>query len=367
MTTATPTFDAPDRRFEGSPSGEEELRFIRNFHDVFLSIGLGLFAVGLGLVSVLILAEQVTVQSFDEFRAAGWTFAGVAFFNAAVMWALAEFFARNRRLFLPAIVILLAFLAYFGAGAAISYLMTFAHADHGSVQDALESARFLPLAVTGGMAVATLAYYARTKLPFAMGVFGMMVAGAGIAVLFALSPDALVGNGVAIQLITGLFLFMLGVAFDARDPERRTRFSDNAFWLHFFAAPLIFVSVMSLAGAAGPGGLDEFGLDGAAPASAAVTLGIVVVFAVLSLLINRRALLVSGLVSAAIAIAILVRNAGLSGAWTASVTLLVLGGAMVLLGAGWHAARRVLVAPFPKTGWIARIVPPEPARDGVSE
>jgi hypothetical protein len=32
-----------------APPGEEDLRFIRNFHDVFLAIGIVLFAVGLAV------------------------------------------------------------------------------------------------------------------------------------------------------------------------------------------------------------------------------------------------------------------------------------------------------------------------------
>ncbi len=36
---------------------------------------------------------------------------------------------------------------------------------------------------------------------------------------------------------------------------------------------------------------------------------------------------------------------------------------MVLLGGGWHSLRRVVVAAFPKSGPIARIVPPEPSKD----
>jgi hypothetical protein len=46
-----------------------------------------------------------------------------------------------------------------------------------------------------------------------------------------------------------------------------------------------------------------------------------------------------------------------------ALTLLLLGGAMVLLGGAWHAVRRVLVAPFPKRGLVARIIPPEPAAE----
>ena len=47
----------------------------------------------------------------------------------------------------------------------------------------------------------------------------------------------------------------------------------------------------------------------------------------------------------------------------AGMTLLLLGAAMVLLGGGWHGVRRAIVAPFPKTGLIARIIPPEPDKD----
>jgi len=76
--------------------GEEDLRFIRNFHDVFLAIGITLFAVGLGVgivtyVSGLNSPVQGTVTT-------GLLCAGAV----CVMWALGELFARRRRLFLGA-------------------------------------------------------------------------------------------------------------------------------------------------------------------------------------------------------------------------------------------------------------------------
>jgi len=63
------------------------------------------------------------------------------------------------------------------------------------------------------------------------------------------------------------------------------------------------------------------------------------------------------------AIGVLVSKTGLDVGWTVGLSLLILGGLMVLLGGGWKTVRRILVSGFPKTGWIARIIPPETVID----
>ncbi|MEL7487333.1 MAG: hypothetical protein AAGJ87_08990 [Pseudomonadota bacterium] len=338
----------------GAPSGEEELRFIRNFHDVFLSIGLGMFIVGLGIVSSLIVSDMVEGMFDGDFAAAAQrsalTVAGVSFVNAAIVWGLAEVFARSRRLFLPAIVILLGFVAFFSGAVGWLYVGLVDISDAIEAEALTFKARFLIFLVAAAGTFAAFAYYMRMKLPFAMGLGGAALAGTGVTALALYIPELLTGRFLLVQFLSGVFLFLLGVYFDARDPERRTRLSDNGFWLHFFAAPLIFFSVLQTVAGDGPAG-DTGG--------AAATLIVVVIFALISILINRRALLVAGLISAIIATAFLIREAGVSGAWTAATTLLILGGAMVLLGGGWHTVRRALVAPFPKEGGLARIIPPE--------
>ncbi len=380
------TFDdrRPRRRSDAPQgAGEEELRFIRNFHDVFLSIGLAMFAVGLAFVTSLLVADAFRAIEFDGVRPAAALVAGAGFLNAAILWMVGEVFARRRRLFLPAIVILLAFAAATFVGFVGAYVAVLAPESIAALDGALadEAAqieavarefRWLPTAAFGAQALAIFAFYARMKLPFAMGFGAASLAGAGIAYMLTVAANPLEADPAQfyrraqfMQLFGGVFLFFLGVAFDARDPDRRTRFSDNAFWLHFFAAPMIFGATLSLVqdDPFDPGA--RFGVM-----AAVVTLLVVSAFALVSLLINRRALLVSGLVSAALAIGVLVNEVGLSGAWTAALTLLLLGGAMVLLGGGWHTVRRALVKPFPKSGPIARIVPPEPdpdAEDGVGE
>lgn len=358
-----------DRR-RGSPSGEEELRFIRNFHDIFLSIGLLMFAVGVGFVSTLILKEVVG-DNPQDWRSALRLAGGIALADAAIMWLLAEFFARTRRLFLPAIVILLTYIWFVGVGTFALYVAQYGSQEFDNPGDAIEQLKLLPLVLTGAVTLAIYLFYFRSKLPFAMGLGALSLAGVGVSAFIYHHPETALENATLLQFGSGLFMFVLGVFFDARDPERRTRLSDNGFWLHFFAAPLIFASVLNYATG---GGMFARELHEAAggPANnetmtAAVTLIVVTAFAIISLLINRRALLVAGLISAAVAIGVLVSKTGLDGAWTAALTLLLLGGAMVLLGGGWHGVRRALVAPFPKTGLIARIIPPEPRKGEAAE
>ncbi len=349
-----------------SPPGEEELRFIRNFHDVFLSIGIVLFAAGLGLVTSLFFAPIIKDASRGELSGILYGVAAVAFLNAAVMWLIGEVFARGRRLFLPSIVILLAFLAFLYVGVVASYaairdlpelfgaMEGAGDFDAVAAQGRSEFMRFI-LIVAAAQTAGTLAFYLRMRLPFAMGLGMSLLTGTAIVAAWYFAPTLVETRFLDLQLAAGVFMFLLGIVFDARDPGRRTRYSDNAFWLHFFAAPTILGAVTSkVAGPMGPYTGETH------PALA--TLGVVAAFAFVSLLINRRALLVAGLLSAGASIAVLFSKTGLDAGWTAGVTLLTLGFSMVLLGGGWHAARRVVTAPFPRSGPIARIIPPEPRK-----
>ncbi|MEQ1930351.1 MAG: hypothetical protein ABL957_07435 [Parvularculaceae bacterium] len=363
--------------------GEEDLRFIRNFHDIFLSIGILMFAAGLGLATSIALGPTVA-EAFgageEGWRRALTIIAGAAGANAVVMWLMAEFFTRGRRLFLPSIVILVAFVGFFFVAAAASY-GAFVGFDRDLLQRLNDSARPAAgeswaesaiileairegseavIVILGATTAAILAFYLRMKLPFAMGVFALYLSFVGVAAAYNAWPDRVLDIAEPAQLLSGAFLFLLGVMFDARDPDRKTRLSDNGFWLHFFAAPLILNASLGML----------IGVERVAenPTGAAlVTLGVVTAFSFVSLLINRRALLVAGLLYALIAAGYLISKTGLSGAWTIAVTLLSLGGAMVLLGGGWHAIRRIVVAPFPKRGFLARIIPPEPSKEDRAE
>ncbi|MFN0023470.1 MAG: hypothetical protein ACKVS5_06175 [Parvularculaceae bacterium] len=346
--------------------GEEDLRFIRNFHDIFLSLGIAMFAAGLGIATTILVGpmiEDASRASEASFQRAMLIVGAAASANALVMWLMGEFFARGRRLFLPAIVILLAFTLFFMIAAAAAYGVCvgadeafFERLEGLGLDGVIREASGFGVTVGAATTLAIFAFYARMKLPFAMGLGAASLAGVGVAGAYYLWPERAADITNPAQLAAGLFLFLLGVAFDARDPARETRISDNGFWLHFFAAPTILNAVLALTV-----GLDM--LTKNQTGAAVVTLTVVAGFAFVSLLINRRALLVAGLLYALVSIGVLISKVGLSGAWTAALTLLLMGGTMVLLGGGWHSIRRLVVAPFPKEGLMARIIPPEPPRE----
>jgi hypothetical protein len=98
---------------------------------------------------------------------------------------------------------------------------------------------------------------------------------------------------------------------------------------------------------------------GAAAAQAAVTLLVVLVLGLISLLINRRALIVSALLTTGVAIGVLMNAAGLGAGALAASTLIVLGALVLILGAGWHSVRRALLRWVKPDGLWARVFPPE--------
>jgi hypothetical protein len=99
----------------------------------------------------------------------------------------------------------------------------------------------------------------------------------------------------------------------------------------------------------------------AGAADATVMLAVLLAFALISLALNRRALIVSGLLTFGTALAVLVNQFGGGGINTLMYTALIIGASIVLLGGGWRTARRAILKVFPQQGAFGRIFPPEPA------
>jgi hypothetical protein len=353
-----------------APSGEEDLRFIRNFHDVFLATGIVIFALGLAIG----IGVYVTGAGFSN-PAQGTVVTGALFAGAAAtMWLLGELFARRRRLFLPAIAIVCAVTCFAVVAAVLLYTgSVLGRGVEGQDWDLTQMPPELRVGILIAAAVAALApfaFYLRFRLPFSVGLAG------GGAAFFVLAACLVANFEVAMRwlsplmLTLGAILFAIAVAFDARDPARATRFSDNGFWLHFAAAPLILNGAFGLIGRlfgsglpSGSGSLIVSAAqnDGSAPAHAALTLLVVLGLAALSLLINRRVLIVSALITTGVAIGILMSSAGLGEGALAASTLVVLGALVLILGASWHSARRALLGWVKPGGAWARIFPPEAA------
>lgn len=386
--------DTGNESADSARPSDELLPFLSNFHDIFTTIGVLILFVGLGLGAGQIFAAVQPGEGGLAFNALWMALAaGVAL----IAWLVSAVLVGRQRRILPGIVLSLVFSVCAGAVLAYLYtLLTFGIVDLDAVDEVLDTLfaderpsragvqaalAEIPLAVRlwpvglGVIASAVVGFYYFTfRLPFTGGLFGLALVGAAWTVFAVADPySAVVFNPLA-SLLAGLALFVAGIIFDARDPARTTRLSGTGFWLHFFAAPTLLSAAVSIANTGvslseaelmggGLMGTLAAGDTAAGIRSAAVTLVVIVLFALVSLLINRRALIVSGLITAGVAMGALVNQLGLGGGAVVAVTLLLLGAIVVLLGAAWNPVRRVLLAPFPDEGPLARLFPPASAGD----
>jgi hypothetical protein len=305
-------------------SDDEKLRLITGFGDIFVTLGLALFLWAFNYFALVGTGNNVV------------TSAAVA----AVSWLLAEFFTRRRRMALPSIALLVAF-----AGGAFA---TFLHGLGGLT--GLDSSLVIPIgrgvavamisAAAGLLAAAAVAvHYLRFRVPITVAAGALALAWAIGAGLIAVAPRFAGPNLNAIIFVLGLAMFALAMYFDTSDRARATRRTDIAFWLHLAAAPMIVHPLF--AGISG-------GFETVTPGRAGLILAAFLLLGLVAVIIDRRAMLVSGLIYAGIACGALLRNAGAADSDVAvPATLLVLGAFILLLSAGWHPLRRLLLRVLP--------------------
>lgn len=377
---------------------DEMLPFLNNFHDIFTTIGVVILLAGLGVG-----AGQVMTGLGLEEGEQGWQNALMALVGGIGLfaWLLSALLVGKQRRILPGIVLATVF------GIATGVVLLWGYAQflvHGAGLDeaALErtfdgvdgmafgreavalvlaqlpvTIRVMPVIAGLAFLLPVTAYYLSFRLPFAGGLMGLGVVLTAVMTLLVVDPYLVVINAPAINVMMGLALLLGGILFDMRDPGRETRVSGTAFWLHFFAAPILLGAVLNVtqigwtlqeSDFADPQSVNLFAAmasDSAEAFRLAVTALIVIgLFALVSLLINRRALIVSGLVTAGVSIGVIVNASDLGAGAVVAVTLLVLGGVVVLLGAAWNPVRRLLLLPIPQAGPLARIFPPVSAVEG---
>lgn len=296
---------------------EEHFRLLGGFNDIFVSIA---------ILLVLMAVEQLA--SFGAAPVGGLVI-------AAVSWAGSEFFTRRRRMALPSIVLLLAFVGGLFWGGWHSLVNLVPVGDN---------------AWTGPLAGALLAgagaflHWKRFMVPITVAAGGLAAVMALIAAPLWVFPS--LGNVAfgPLMFAGGLVLFLVAMAWDASDLLRRTRRSDVAFWLHLVAAPLMVHPVF---GALGVSRTADFA------GGALLAIGLYLLLALVALAIDRRALLVSALAYVLYATSALFRAAG---SLTASfaLTALVIGSALLLLSAFWQKARSLLIGRLP-AGLKARL------------
>jgi hypothetical protein len=307
-----------ERRRSAPAADEESFRLLTGFNDIFVAIALVLTLAALGWMGFLV------------FPALSGALVAVA------SWALALFFTNRRRMALPSILLLLTFI-----GGAVETIFVAARIS--------ESEANVPgkLALVGlaGLAAA-FAHWRFFKVPITVAA-GVATVGAVLVSIvgFAGSPTWV----YPVVLGLGLATFALALAWDASDPLRRTRRSDVAFWLHLIAAPAIAHPAFSLLG------LQRSAIFAGAEHPPPLALGVglalslYAALAIVALIVDRRALMVSSLAYLIYAMNALFHA---TGALTTSFALsaLIVGAALLLLSAFWATARRGVLRLAP-TAW----------------
>lgn len=307
---------------EGLAPGDEPFELFKGFNEIFIVIGLLILASGWVSVNAVAMATEIV-----NYRLQAMTMAGI---GAVVLWLLSEYFIRRRRMIAPAIALSILF--------AINAIVGFTASESQPFMVAQQDYSSLPYPVMLS-ALAVLVYWWRFRVPFALAMIaiGLFLTAILIAAnsagtpadfndLFQLSAD---GPFAWITLALGLGVFIVAMLFDMSDPHRVTRRAANGFWLHVVAAPALVNTVaLSLLAREGAG----------ANITLLVALGF---FALVAIVIDRRSFLITAIGY----IVVMATTIYTDNNW--AMIILLLGVALLILGAFWDRIRAVLLRAMP--------------------
>jgi hypothetical protein len=309
---------------------EEQFRLITGFNDIFVSIAAAILLFAVGFIGQTIGRATGTTLELDGPSPLG------PLSVAATAWGLALFFTAKRRMALPSILLLLAFVGGVFATAALTVGVLVGAAFFENNEQMV----FIVMAVAAAIAAAgAYAHWKRFRVPITIAAGAAAVAGLAAALVASALPDTPDRYDIlmGLTLLLGVGMFLFAMRWDSSDPARVTRRSDVAFWLHLLAAPMIVHPIFTLLG------LRD---NSATVAEGLAVIVLYVVLGLMALAIDRRALLVSALAYVLFALKQLFDQFG-AVELNVALTALVIGSALLLLSAFWHQARAMVVRPLP--------------------
>jgi MFS family permease len=324
---------------------EEQFRLITGFNDIFVSIAAVMLLSAVGFIGQLI-GPQVEQNGPSPLT-------GVLV--AAAAWGLAMFFTAKRRMALPSIILLLAFVGgvFFAAGTGIAIAV-----GPDRINDNAQMAGTLGAVSAAIAAAAAWLHWKSFRVPITVAAGAAAVAGIAMGALVGVLGDVANLQQIVLgfMLVLGIGIFLVAMRWDSSDPARVTRRSDVAFWLHLLAAPMIVHPIFSLLGLTN---------GGASVLDGVIVIALYLAMGVTALAIDRRALLVSALAYVLWALNSLFERFG-AVQFNVALTALVIGSALLLLSAFWHQARAAVVRPLPdnlraRLPLINERVSPQPA------
>ncbi|PTQ90733.1 hypothetical protein [Agitococcus lubricus] len=292
------------RQRQSQLNDEEHFRLLSGFNDIFVAIAAMLFVGSMSwlgnLITPLMGASFMLISS----------------------WLLAESFVRKRRLALPAIVLLVSFIGgvFWLSNSLLAYVIPY------------PSVLLLAAVVT---LLASYLHWRRFQVPITVATAVAFVLLAIIS--FMTEEPSLKPFLIPLFFLGGISSFIYAMWWDSQDRYRQTRKSDVAFWLHLLAAPLIVHPIFTLIGIFDKNsGLLEISL----------VLLLYGVLGLISLAVDRRALMLSALLYVLYALTrILKLYGGLDMSFAiASVSI---GGLLLVLSIFWHQTRSAVVQRLP--------------------
>jgi hypothetical protein len=303
---------------------DEPFELFRGLNEIFVVTGLGILAVGWTTF------WAVLVEDSSE------AWAVIALLSAAIVVLLARYFTLKRRMVAPSIALAVLaglVLVQFGLAASETLKLVF-------------NQRFLLTSAIAALGL--VAYWRVFRVPFTLALIGVavlcsffavsMVNGAALVDVrnaFQLTAE---GPFALITIATGFAALALALRYDLSDPHRVTRRSANAFWLHVVAAPAIVNTVAQT--------LLESGTAG----SNLLLFLFLLLIALFAVVIDRRSFLMAG-AGYAVALSVLVLEE------SSPFVILLLGLALVILGAKWEAIRGGILHALPNFPGKDRLPP----------
>jgi uncharacterized membrane protein YfcA len=321
-----------DRQRSAPAVDEEQFRLITGFNDIFVSIAAVILLVAVGWIGQWVGQSLGTTIDSD----------GPSFLAplpvAVVAWGLALFFTAKRRMALPSIILLLAFVG--AVFVTVGFLGAYAVGEPPKNQEALYAG--IIAAIAGAVAAgAAWLHWKRFHVPITVAAGAAAVSAIVVGLLIAVlgDPEPYKNAILAVVLVLGICVFLFAMRWDSSDPARLTRRADVAFWLHLLAAPMIAHPIFALLGLTNGRVTIGEGL---------VVVLLYVLFGLTALAIDRRALLVSALAYVLFALNELFKQFGAI-ELNVALTALIIGSSLLLLSAFWHQAREAVVKPLPES------------------
>lgn len=324
---------------------DEPFRLLRGFRDFFIAVGVIIFAVGLSSYSFSFMGKISTADgAWAQISNQALSAIVITFCLCVFGVVQSEIITRRQRLPLSSLVVSIAFAVWSAMlfGAIALYIVL---SDEQSAASAFQTGgqSVYWTAVIGAL-LSIVFFYWRYRLPFALFLLaGSLVALSFLVVKDLWGPAWFLDYGRLLVGFWGIVIFLGAMWFDVKDRLRVTRFAECAFWLHLFAAPMLVHALL-------------FGDPHGTPNTAFI-LGTMAVMSIIALLIDRRALLVSGLSYFAVAIGQLVSSSSLLGFQSFALTAFILGAFMLALGLGWTPIRRGALALLPFDALKSRLPP----------